>query len=114
METRRLVELDFKYARVQVNNVWCFFQNLLRHRILYCFDMGKVSLPGPGKYAAINPNVNTTMAPVYTMRSKCHPPGDSNKPGPGAYSPEKVRYRPQAPKFSFGSRYSESTCVFIA
>ncbi|XP_048768437.2 outer dense fiber protein 3-like [Ostrea edulis] len=78
----------------------------------YLVDMGES--PGPGKYAATNPNVNTSMAPVYTMRSKCHPPGDSDKPGPGAYSPEKVRYRPQAPKFSFGSRYSESTCVFIA
>jgi hypothetical protein len=74
-------------------------------------DMGES--PGPGKYAATNLNVNTLRAPAYTMSSKLCPINDTKTPGSGAYSPEKVRCHPQFPSFSFGSRFSESTCVFI-
>lgn len=80
----------------------------------YLEDLCKT--PGPGRYNATHPNTNKNMAPLYSMRSRSYPPGDTTKkPGPGAHTPEKVVIsRPQAPKYSLGIRHSEFICPFVS
>ena len=42
------------------------------------------------------------------------PPDSTRKPGPGAYSPEKVHVnKPTQPKFSLGIRHSEYVTPLI-
>lgn len=48
--------------------------------------------PGPCNYRLVDPSVYKTRPPHYSMLARNMPPGDNSvKPGPGAYSPEKVR-----------------------
>lgn len=70
-------------------------------------DLAKT--PGPGRYNAITPDTYTRRSPAYSMLGRSYLPGDSTiKPGPGAYSPEKVYVnKTSAPKFSMGIRHSE-------
>ncbi|XP_003387090.2 PREDICTED: outer dense fiber protein 3-like [Amphimedon queenslandica] len=70
-------------------------------------DLAKT--PGPGCYNAIPPNIYTPRAPGYSMLGRSYMPGDATmKPGPGAYSPERVYLnKTQAPRFSMGIRHSE-------
>ena len=49
--------------------------------------------PGPAAHDTVIPDRynNRNAAPKYSMTSRNHMPGDaSQKPGPGAHSPEKV------------------------
>ena len=47
--------------------------------------------PGPGTYRVSDPNNVKTKLPAYSMTGRNSMPGDNTtKPGPGAYSPEKV------------------------
>lgn len=67
--------------------------------------MGKHS-PGPGKYNLTEADVYKTKSPSYTLSSRTNIPGDrTQKPGPGAHSPEKVS-TPNAAAYSFGIRHS--------
>lgn len=70
-------------------------------------DLAKT--PGPGRYNAITPDTYIRRNPAYSMLGRSYLPGDSTiKPGPGAYSPEKVYInKTSAPKFSMGIRHSE-------
>ncbi|XP_014662383.1 PREDICTED: outer dense fiber protein 3-like [Priapulus caudatus] len=70
-------------------------------------DLAKT--PGPNCYTLITPDLFRRKAPAYSMLGRNEMPGDrTSKPGPGAYSPEKVRLNKQAsPTFSMGIRHSE-------
>lgn len=70
-------------------------------------DLAKT--PGPGNYRTVCPSITKRKAPAYSMNSRNFMPGDSTqKPGPGAHSPEKVvANKPTAPRFSLGIRHSE-------
>ncbi|CAH3196543.1 unnamed protein product [Porites evermanni] len=47
--------------------------------------------PGAGTYKVVDPNVYKNRKPIYSMNARNFAPGDNTrKPGPGAYSPEKV------------------------
>jgi hypothetical protein len=47
--------------------------------------------PGPGTYGTIIPHLYKKKSPAYTLSGHCAMPGDSTqKPGPGAHSPERV------------------------
>ena len=48
--------------------------------------------PGPGTYNTTAPQIYKDKSPQYSMTSRNTMPGDgTQKPGPGAHSPEKVR-----------------------
>lgn len=48
--------------------------------------------PGPGAYTNVDPRNHKGHSPAYTISARYNIPGDSTKvPGPGVYSPEKVR-----------------------
>lgn len=70
-------------------------------------DLAKT--PGPGRYRTVDPSVTKRKDPCYSMLTRNFMPGDSTqKPGPGAHSPEKVYInKPSPPKFSLGIRHSE-------
>lgn len=47
--------------------------------------------PGPGAYNVTSPNIYKTAPPNFSMTSRNVMPGDgTQKPGPGAHSPERV------------------------
>jgi len=49
--------------------------------------------PGPGKYDQSNMNMVRNKAPSYSLSTRTTlPSDDTKKPGPGAHSPEKVRF----------------------
>lgn len=51
--------------------------------------------PGPGTYNTTEPQIYRDKAPQYSMTSRNVMPGDTTqKPGPGAHSPEIVSYGP--------------------
>uniref|UniRef100_A0A670JBC2 Outer dense fiber protein 3-like n=1 Tax=Podarcis muralis TaxID=64176 RepID=A0A670JBC2_PODMU len=53
-------------------------------------DLSKT--PGPCNYRLVDPSVYKNRPPHFSMLARNMPPGDNTlKPGPGAYSPEKVR-----------------------
>ena len=50
-------------------------------------------IPGPGTYENPNADIIKAKSPAYSVSSRYQLPSDDNlKPGPGAYSPEKVSY----------------------
>lgn len=71
--------------------------------------------PGPGNYTTTDPNYYKGKAPQYSMTSRNNMPGDgTQKPGPGAHSPEKVYVnKRQHPQFSFGIRHSQYEAPLI-
>jgi hypothetical protein len=76
-------------------------------------DLAKT--PGPGRYNAAHTDTYTKKAPAYSMLGRSYMPGDSTKkPGPGAYSPEKVHVnKPSPAKHSLGIRHSEYVTPLI-
>lgn len=51
----------------------------------------RVFVPGPGTYNNANADSIKPKSPAYSVSSRYQMPGDTTpKPGPGAYSPEKV------------------------
>lgn len=71
--------------------------------------------PGPGTYDTIPPSTYREKRPEYSMTSRNVMPGDTTqKPGPGAHSPEKVTInKTQRPIFSFGIRHTEFLAPLI-
>jgi hypothetical protein len=71
--------------------------------------------PGPGTYSVTGPNIYRERRPLYSMTSRNAMPGDSTqKPGPGAHSPEKTwATKKKNPDFSFGIRHSQYTAPLI-
>ncbi|XP_036807311.1 outer dense fiber protein 3-like protein 2 [Oncorhynchus mykiss] len=63
---------------------------------------------GPGRYNSTDPSVYLTQ-PSFSMQSRTTRASDqSQKPGPGTHSPEKVLlHLPRPPAFSLGIRHSE-------
>lgn len=62
--------------------------------------------PGPGTYKIIDDDVVKVKSPKYTFSPRYDMPSDKTKvPGPGAFSPEKVKLD-EAPAVSFGIRHS--------
>jgi len=57
----------------------------------------------------LDPNVVKRRGPAYSILGRSYMPGDSTqKPGPGAHFPERVRSNKKAaPSFSLGIRHSE-------
>lgn len=75
-------------------------------------DLSKT--PGP-KYDVVDTGKYKDKPPQYSMTSRNPMPGDSTqKPGPGAHSPERVYLnRRSAPCHSFGMRHTQYKCVPI-
>lgn len=71
--------------------------------------------PGPCAYGVTHPEIYKTKTPSYSMTARNTAPGDTTqKPGPGAHSPERVYVtKRSAPKFSFGIRHSQYTAPLI-
>ena len=71
--------------------------------------------PGCAHYSTVMTDLYKNRAPAYYMGQRVFPPEDRTlKPGPGAYSPEKVVVnKPQAPAYSTGIRHSEFTTPLI-
>lgn len=65
--------------------------------------------PGPGAYNTVDPNCYKNKSAEHSMTSRNIMPGDgTQKPGPGAHSPEKSwKHTQHSPMFSFGIRHSE-------
>ena len=60
-------------------------------KILIGFFVSILQTPGPGAYHVTDPNLYKSKTPQYSMTSRNPMPGDSTqKPGPGAHSPERV------------------------
>ncbi|XP_065582656.1 ciliary microtubule associated protein 1A-like isoform X2 [Artemia franciscana] len=63
-------------------------------------------LPGPGQYDSSSPDKIKPKSPAYSLSSRTHLPSDSTqKPGPGAHSPEKVHLE-GGKRYSFGVKHS--------
>ncbi|XP_006033664.1 outer dense fiber protein 3B isoform X2 [Alligator sinensis] len=75
----------------------------------FCEDLCKT--PGPCNYRAVDSNVYKTRAPQFSMLARNMLPGDNTqKPGPGTYSPEKYsQHRGQ----TFGIRHSDYLAPLI-
>ncbi|XP_029472495.1 outer dense fiber protein 3B [Rhinatrema bivittatum] len=71
--------------------------------------------PGPGTYRVVDPGVYKYRPPHYSMTARTFMPSDTTqKPGPGAHSPEKVLLnKRQAPNFSFGIKHSDYLAPLI-
>ena len=71
--------------------------------------------PGCAHYSTVSTDLYKTRAPAYFMGRRVFMPEDNTqKPGPGTYSPEKVTAnKPQAPSYSTGIRHSEFTTPLI-
>lgn len=71
--------------------------------------------PGPGSYAVAQPDLYKEKRPHYSMTSRNVMPSDgTQKPGPGAHSPEKYwPHKTQRPVLSFGIRHSQYTTPLI-
>lgn len=55
------------------------------------FPDGRLLNPGPGAYNDVSADSIKPKSPAYTVSARYNMPGDSSpRPGPGAYSPEKV------------------------
>jgi len=55
------------------------------------FPDGRLLNPGPGAYNDVSADSIKPKSPAYTVSARYNIPGDSSpRPGPGAYSPEKV------------------------
>nr|XP_046250081.1 outer dense fiber protein 3-B [Scatophagus argus] len=65
--------------------------------------------PGPAAYKVVDPCIYQKKPPQYSMKGRNFVPGENTqKPGPGAHSPERVILtRPKAPSFTFGLRHSQ-------
>uniref|UniRef100_A0A3Q3W9T7 Tripartite motif containing 35-30 n=1 Tax=Mola mola TaxID=94237 RepID=A0A3Q3W9T7_MOLML len=65
--------------------------------------------PSLAAYKVVDPSVYRQKAPQYSLTGRNFPPADTTqKPGPGAHSPEKVTLtKPKAPSFTFGLRHSK-------
>lgn len=62
--------------------------------------------PGPGAYKIIDEDMVKAKSPKYTFSPRYEIPSDKTKvPGPGAFSPEKVKLD-ESPAVSFGIRHS--------
>ena len=88
--------------------------NLFLSENLYFFlDLKKT--PGPGTYNTTDPSVYRFRQHVYSMTGRNLQPGDSTqKPGPGAHSPEKVKINRRATaSYSFGIRHSDYVAPFV-
>uniref|UniRef100_A0A8C4WEV1 Uncharacterized protein n=1 Tax=Gopherus evgoodei TaxID=1825980 RepID=A0A8C4WEV1_9SAUR len=69
--------------------------SLLGRSLLGSFYEDLSKTPGPCNYRVVEPSVYKTRAPQYSMLARNMLPGDNTqKPGPGAHSPEKVRWGP--------------------
>lgn len=71
--------------------------------------------PGPGAYNTTDPSIFKDKLPQYSMTSRNVMPGDgTQKPGPGAHSPEKVNMtRRSAPAHTFGIRHTQYEAPLI-
>lgn len=80
-----------------------------------CFSEDLARTPGPGRYSILEPNTVKGKAPAYSILGRNNLPGDSTqKPGPGAHTPEKViANKKAAPSFSLGIRHSEYVTPLI-
>ena len=57
------------------------------------YDEDLAKTPGANHYATHDDNVNRVKAPIPSLATRTYIPGDPTlKPGPGAYSPEKVSF----------------------
>jgi len=57
--------------------------------------------PGPGAYSTTDPSTFKEKRPQYSMTSRNTMPGDgTQKPGPGAHSPERVGWAVDEPSLS--------------
>ncbi|CAH0393501.1 unnamed protein product [Bemisia tabaci] len=81
------------------------------HTIQYSFGLKTqiekpLNTPGPGTYNNANADSIKPKSPAYSVSSRYQMPGDTTpKPGPGAYSPEKVQLD-LPPAHTFGIRHS--------
>lgn len=101
-----------KQSRAKSAPKWSFGS---RHSIGH-FTEDLARTPGPAVYTAIDPSKVKGNAPQYSMTARNNLPGDgTQKPGPGAHSPEKVYVTKNIrPKYSFGIRHSEYTVPLIS
>lgn len=79
----------------------------------YDEDLGKT--PGPSNYALHDDNKTRKKQPHMSISSRTYIPGDpTQKPGPGAHSPEKVViHKPKGPAFAIGTKHSDFTTPLI-
>ncbi|RVE71933.1 hypothetical protein OJAV_G00056870 [Oryzias javanicus] len=79
------------------------------------FHEDKSQTPGPAAYRAVDPYIYKEKPPQFSMTGRNFTPGEAaQKPGPGAYYPERVTFtRAKAPSFTFGLRHSQYVSPFI-
>ena len=71
----------------------------------------KYVTPAPGAYEVSEINQYKSKAPAFSLSTRYNVPSDTSlKPGPGAYTPEKVRY----PEHSFVVSNSWKNEVIVA
>lgn len=79
------------------------------------YDEDLAQTPGPSAYALHNDNSTRKKAALSSMASRTYIPGDpTQKPGPGAHSPEKVIVnKPRTKAFPIGVKHSDYTTPLI-
>jgi hypothetical protein len=81
------------------------------------FDEDLSKTPGPARYKSTDPASynNRSSGPQHSMLARRYLPSDkTQKPGPGAHNPEKVKmHMKKTPAFSMSGRHSEYTVPLI-
>lgn len=79
------------------------------------YDEDLKQTPGPCAYGLHDDNKTMKRAPAASMSTRTYIPGDpTQKPGPGAHSPEKVTInKPRSQAAAIGMKMSEYTCPLI-
>jgi len=79
------------------------------------YDEDLHKTPGPSAYALHNDNTTRVKAPCSSLATRNYIPGDpTQKPGPGAHSPEKVTInKPRPTAYVIGGKHSEYTTPLI-
>lgn len=62
------------------------------NRIKFLILLLSIQTPGPAAYKAVDPYIYKEKPPQFSMTGRNFTPGEAaQKPGPGAYYPERVR-----------------------
>lgn len=79
------------------------------------YDEDLHKTPGPSAYALHDDNTTRVKAPHVSLSTRTYIPGDpTQKPGPGAHSPEKVNiHKPRSTAHHIGVKHSDYTTPLI-
>lgn len=79
------------------------------------FPDGRLLNPGPGAYNDVSADSIKPKSPAYTVSARYNMPGDNSpRPGPGAYSPEKVSRDAHIRKYRLMHNCRARRCIVLS